>query len=167
MPIVSGDIDFFLSGGASNAVPDDSLGGVKSSVEVVDNTLHNLFDKVTGDESLAGDTNYRGIYVNNSHATLTLEAAVVWIDLNTTNTEISIALAGEGLDATMETIVDEDTAPVGEVFTQPANKAAGLSFGDIPALQKFGLWIERVIAAATSAENAATFHIKVEGDTAA
>ena len=167
MPIVSGDIDYFLSGGASNSDVDASLGGVKSSVEIVDNTLHNLFDKVTGDESLAGDTNYRGIYVNNSHGSLTLESAIVWIDLNTTNTEISIALAGEGVDATMETIANEATAPIGEVFTQPANKAAGLAMGDIAFGEKYGIWIERVIAAATAAENAATFHIKVEGDTAA
>ena len=116
---------------------------------------------------MAGDTNYRGIYINNSHGSLTLETATVWIELNTTNTEISIALAGEGLDATMETIADEDTAPIGEVFTQPANKAAGLVMGDIPFGNKYGLWLERVIAPATSAENAATFHIKVEGDTAA
>ncbi len=134
---------------------------------MVDNTLHNLFDKVTGDESLAGKTNYRGIYIVNSHGSLTLESGVVWIDLNTTNTEIAIALAGEGKDATMETIADEDTAPVGEVFTQPANKAAGLSLGDMAFGEKYGLWLRRVIAPATSAENAATFHIKVEGDTAA
>ncbi len=167
MPIVAGDIDFFLSGGAGNSDVDASLGGVISATEIVDNTLHNLFDKVTGDESLAGATNYRGIYIVNSHGSLTLESAVVWIDLNTTNTEIAIALAGEGVDATMETISDEDTAPVGEVFTQPANKAAGIAIGDMAFGEKYGLWLRRVIAAATSAENAATFHIKVEGDTAA
>jgi len=167
MPIVSADIDFFLSGGAGNTVPDNSLGGVISTTQIIDNTLHNLFDLVTGDESLAGDTNYRGMYIVNSHVSLTLESAIVWIDLNTTNTEIAIALAGEGLDATMETIADEDTAPVGEVFTQPATKGAGLSLGNIPFGQKFGLWERRVIGAATSAEDNATFHIKVEGDTAA
>jgi len=166
MAILSTDIDFFLSGGGTNTDPDLSLGGVISTTEIVDNTLHNLFDKVTGDEALSGKTNYRGIYIKNSHASLTLESAIVWIDLNTTNSEIAIALAGEGLDVTMETIVDEDTAPVGETFTQPANKAAGLSLGNIPFGQKFGLWLRRVIGAATSAEDAATFHIKVEGDTA-
>ena len=166
MPIVSGDIDFFLSGGAGNSDPNASLGGVISTTQIVDNTLHNLFDKVTGDESLAGKINYRGIYINNSHGSLTLETGKVWIDLNTTNSEIAIALAGEGKDATMETIADEDTAPVGETFSQPANKAAGLTLGDMAFGEKYGLWLRRTIGAATPAENAATFHIKVEGDTA-
>ena len=167
MPIISGDIDYFLSGGVGNTNPNLSLGGVKSTTQIVDNTLHNLFDKVTGDESLSGKTNVRGIYIVNSHGSLTLESAKAWIDLNTTGSQISIALAGEGLDATMETIANEDASPVGETFSQPANKAAGMSLGDVPFGQKYGLWIKRIVAAATPAENAATFHIKTEGDTAA
>lgn len=166
MPIVAGDIDFHLSGGTSNTDPNASLGGVISNTQIVDNTLHNLFDKITGDESLAGDIEYRGYYVKNAHGTLTLEAAVIWIQQNTTNSEISIALAAEAVNVTMATIANESTAPSGITFSQPANKAAGLSIGNIPAGQFKGIWVKRDIGAATLAEDAAEFHIKVEGDTA-
>ena len=54
MPIVAGDIDFRLSGGAANSDVNASLGGAKSSTELVDATLHNLFDQVSGDEAQAG-----------------------------------------------------------------------------------------------------------------
>ena len=167
MPIVSGDIDFFLSGGSGNTNPNNSLGGVISTTEVIDDTLHNVFDKVTGDQALAGDTNYRGIYVKNSHASITLETTIIWINQNTTNSEIAIGLSAQGLNATMTAIANESTAPAAVSFSQPANKAAGLTMGDIPATQNYGYWLRRVIAPATAAENAATFHIKVEGDTAA
>lgn len=167
MPIVSGDIDFFLSGGAGNTDPNASLGGIISTTQVVDDTLHNVFDKVTGDEALAGDIEYRGIYVKNSHASITLETTIIWINQNTTNSEIAIGLSAQGLNATMTAIANESTAPAAVSFSQPANKGAGLTMGNIPATQNYGFWIRRTIGAATPAENAATFHIKVEGDTAA
>lgn len=68
MAIVDADVKFFLSGGAGNSDPNASLGGVMSSTEVVDNTLHNLFDYVSGTEAGAGDTEYRAIYLKNTNS---------------------------------------------------------------------------------------------------
>ena len=167
MPIISTDIDFFLSkvGGGAQSDPNDSFGGAISTTEVVDDTLHNVFDKVSGDEALAGKINYKALYVKNSHASLSLEDAKIWIESNTSLNDISIALAGEGINGTMERPTDEDTAPSGETFTQPANKAAGLTVGTLAFGDNHGFWEKRDIAAATPGENAASFQIKVEGDT--
>lgn len=55
MPILDEEIKFYLTGGAANDDPNASLGGAISSVEIASGNLHNLFDKVTGDESSAGD----------------------------------------------------------------------------------------------------------------
>ena len=44
MAIVASDIKIRLSGGGANSDVNASLGGAKSSVEVTDNSLHNLFD---------------------------------------------------------------------------------------------------------------------------
>ncbi len=78
-----------------NTNPNASLGGAVSSTEVVDNSLHNLFDKVSADESLSGDTEYRAVFIKNNHSTLTLENAKVYIYSNTpspdTNVQISVA----------------------------------------------------------------------------
>ena len=40
---------------------------------------NNLFDDISGDDSLAGDIEYRGIYVENSHATDTMTNVTIWI----------------------------------------------------------------------------------------
>jgi len=169
MAIVAGDIEYRLSGGASESDPNLSLGGVVSSVEVVDASDNNLFADVSGDDASAGATHYRLIYVFNNHGSLTLQGAKVWISTDTTSSddEIDIALAGEGLNSTTETIADEDTAPVGETFTHPTSKATGLTLGDIPAGQRYGVWIRRIVNSSASAIAANSGIISVEGDTAA
>src|ERR1041385_1698976 len=133
MPIASSDIKIFLSGGSGNSDPNASLGGVKSSTEVTDNTLNNLFDDVSGTESNAGDTEYRCVYVYNNHGTLSMQNTHVYISSNTSSadTTFDIALAGEGVNATAETVANENTAPVGESFSAPTTYAAGLDMGTI------------------------------------
>ncbi len=169
MPIVPGDIDFYLSGGAANADVNASLGGAKSSVQVVAATLHNLFDRVTGDEGDVGDTEYRCIYVQNNHATLTLLAAFLWVQTNTpsTDTTVEIALGGEGSGGTAETVANENTAPVGETFSAPATKGAGLSLGDLAPGGFYPIWIKRIVSAAAAAYDNDGATLRVEGDTAA
>jgi len=172
MPILATDILFFLSIAISGPQtnPNDSIGGEISTTQVVDNTLHNVFDKVSGDQALAGDTNYRVLYVKNNHVSITLEDTVGWIQSNTTNSEIAIAKSNEGVgNGTTTGVVqrpaDELTAPTSITFIQPGNKAAGILFGDIAAQQVHGFHERRIIGAATPGENAATFQIKFEGDT--
>lgn len=169
MAIIATDIKYFHSGGVGNSDPDADLGGAKSTTAVTDDTLNNVFDKVVGDEADSGDTEYRGIYFENDHASLTLETTLVWIETQTTssNDAVAIALAGEGIDGTMETIANESTAPSGETFTAPANKASGLLSSDLTAQQFHGLWLRRVVDASAAAFDTNSFVIQVEGDTAA
>lgn len=169
MPITSTDIQFRFSGGSGNTDPNASLGGVMSTTEITNATLHNLFDIVSGDEAAPGDTEYRGIYVLNNHGSLTWEAVFFWINLQTTSpdTSLAIALAGEGVNATMETIANESTAPAGESFTSPSTKGTGLSLGNLAAGQRYGLWLRRTVNGGTAAFDTDTTIIQVEGDTAA
>ena len=170
MPIVSGDIDFHGSGGASAATIDLWLGGVQSNTQVTDNVDNNLFEDVTGAEASSGNTDYKGIYVRNAHGSLTLQNAVIWIESNTTSgdTAVRIALDLAGKNATMDTIVDKDTEPSPvPTWSTAANKGAGLTLGDMAFSENFGIWVERVVSAAASAVNGDTFQLKVEGDTSA
>ncbi len=169
MAIVAGDFEFRLSGGAAESDPNNSLGGVKSSVEITDASLHNLFDVVSGAEASAGDTEYRGFYFHNGHGSLTLENTLIWISTESSSTDsaLNLALAGEGLNATMETIGDEDTAPVGETFTHITTEGTGLSLGNVPSAQHFGIWVERVISGGASAFATDTAVLTVKGETAA
>ena len=169
MAIVAGDIKLYLSGGGANSDPNAALGGAISSTEVTDNTLHNLFDKVTGAEGLAGDTEYRCIYVKNTHGSLTLESAKVWVQTNTPSGDsaIAIALGGEGENGTAETIADESTAPSGESFSAPVDYANGLSLGDLDAGNSYPIWVRRTITASAAAYDDDSVVLGIQGDTAA
>jgi hypothetical protein len=169
MAIVAGDIEFRLSGGASNNDPNISLGGAKSSVEIVDATLQNLFDNISGAEASAGDTEYRCFYVHNAHATLSLQNAVAWIQTNTpsTSTAINIGAGTAAINATEQTVANESTAPSGVSFSAAANEGAAISLGTIPAGQHKAIWVRRVVDAAAAAYDNDGATIRIKGETAA
>lgn len=165
MPIASSDIKFRLSGGASNAVPGASLGGVKSSVDAAGATI---FDGVSSAESSTGDVEYRCVYVHNAHATLALDNAVFWAQANTPSATTTLD-SGPGTSAvngTEQTVASESTTPSGVTFIAAAAKVSGVSLGSIPAGQSRAVWIRRTINAGTAA-GADTFTFRVEGDTTA
>ena len=172
MPIVSTDIKFLLSGGSGNTNPNASLGGVRSTTEIVDNTIQNLFDNVTGSESAAGDTEYRCFYVKNGHGTITWETVVKWIEAQVSggaNVEIGLDPAGNGdgsATGVATTIADEQTAPTGVTFSAPTTKATGLSIGNLTAGQMRAVWVKRIVPAATPGQAADGADLRGEGDTA-
>ena len=173
MAITSSNIKFYLSGGTSNSNVNASLGGAISTTEVTDNSLHNLFDKTLGTESTAGDIEYRCIYVKNTHASLELELAKIWISTNTSSPAnvIAIALDGAGKGGTAETESDENVAPTGETFSNPSAYSSGLSLDGggtgLGAGISYPIWIRRTIAAGATAVDNVTFVLSVQGDTAA
>lgn len=170
MPLSATDIKFYLSGGTSNTDPNLSLGGVISSTEIVDNIDNNLFDDVTGDESASGDVEYRCIYIKNTHTTITLQNAVVYISQETPGDDIiDIGLdpAGVGDGSTTgvaTTIPDESTAPTGVTFSHPTTKATGLSIGDLAPGQCIAIWIKRTVPAGAAAKAGNSFQLSVEGE---
>ncbi len=168
MPIVTAEIQYRLSGGAGNSDPNASLGGIISATEIVTATLQNLFASVGAQEAQDGSVKYRGIYIINTNATITWQSVFLWIQANTPSptTTFDISLATEGVNATIQTIVDEDTAPVGQVFTAPATKATGLDMSDIPATQSYGVWVRRTVTAGTAALAVDNAILEVEGETA-
>lgn len=161
MAIVSTDIKYRLSGGASNTDPAASLGGVKSSTDA-----SNYFDDVSSAEASAGDTEYRCVYVHNNHGSLTLIGAKVWIQANTPSgdTDVAIGLGTSAVNGTEQTVVDESTAPSGVSFSQPTTFAGGLSIGDIPTGQHKAVWVRRVVNSGAAAY-ADSFTLRVQGDT--
>lgn len=165
MPIVASDLQVRLSGGAANSDPNLSLGGAKSSVTAPTN----LFDNVSSAESSAGHTDYRCYYIHNAHATLTAQSAKVWIQSNTPSpdTTVTIALAGEGVNGTAETIANENTAPVGETFSAAATEGAALAIGNIPPGQHIAIWVKRVVTGGAAAYTGDGCTIRVKADTSA
>lgn len=169
MPIVEADLAYRLSGGIANIDPDLALGGVMSTAAggiIVTDTLNNDMNDITSTEAAAGITIYHGYYYQNNHATLTWTTPVFWIESQTSSgqTSVEIAIADEAKNVAMETIASETTAPVGPVFTTPANKAAGIAIGSLDASDNRGTWVKYIVnAGATTSLDQYT--IKAEGDT--
>lgn len=170
MAIVASDIKIRLSGGAANADVNLSFGGAKSSVEVVDASIHNLFDVVSSAETAAGDIEYRCVYIHNGHGSLTMQSPKVWIQTQTPDTETSadIALAAAAVNATETAVANEGTAPGGGVtFSAPSTEGAALTIPDIPAGQHKAIWVRRTVNAAAAAYNTDSVVIRIKCDTAA
>lgn len=162
MPIVSTDIKYRLSGGASNNDPAASLGGAKSSTDAAST----IFDDVSSAEATAGDIEYRCVYVHNNHGTLTLQGAKVWIQTQTpsADTDVAIGLGSSAVNGTEQTVANEGTAPTSVTFSAPSSFAGGISIGDIPAGQHKAVWIRRTVnAGAAGAPD--SFALRVQGDT--
>lgn len=166
MSIVPTDIRVNLSGGAGNTDPNASLGGAISTTELVDNALHNLFDRVLGAESAAGDVEFRAVFIRNAHATLTLETARVFIRSNTpspgTHCQISVATE-EG--SPIQIIPNEKTAPTGQTFSDAAAEGTALVIGNLAPGASRGLWIRREVTAGAGAFSNDQITIEVQGDT--
>lgn len=169
MAIVAGEIVLRLSGGSGNSDPNASLGGVISSNAVVDATLNNLFDNVSGAESEAGDVEYRCVYVRNGNATLTMQNAVVWIQTNTpaAGSTIDIGLGTSAINGTEQTVANESTAPSGVTFSAAATEGAAISLGNIPTGQHCAFWIRRTITAGAAAYNNDSVTLRIKCETAA
>lgn len=169
MPIVASDIKFYLSGGAANANPLLSLGGVMSSVEANPATL---FDPISGLIAIAGQTDYRCVYIKNTHATLSLTATRPFI-LSTTgsNTSYSYGVSIEA-NGVMETFVLTNPTDVmagsnlQTGFWASATTYSGTAdahIGDIAPGSFRALWIKRqVIAGASAGSRGLT--MRIQGD---
>jgi hypothetical protein len=149
-----------LSGGATNTVANDSLGGVKSlegaaEITTSDTTLNNLFDNVSKAENFAGDTNYRCIYIENIAGSGTFSNGEVYLT-GTPLADIAVGFGPEGdggIDETAELVADETTAPAGVAFSQPTDLVP-LSFPSYALVQAgdttlgegsyIALWIRRI-----------------------
>lgn len=173
MPIVASDIVYRLSGGAGNTNPNSALGGAISTAGggLINSgvPLNNMFDDVSGDESDAGDVEYRCIFVRNDHGSLTLQNPVLWIQSTTpsSDTVMAIAVADEGVANTVETIANEGTAPSGPSFSSPTSKGAGIALPDIAAGAAIGIWVRRTVTSSAAAANNDVFTLRVEGETGA
>lgn len=150
-----------------------SLGKYISTTAITDNTLHNLFDIVTGAENAASDVEYRGFFLHNNHATLTYENVVIYLSSEVAGgTVAAISVDTTGItakgsaSAQMKTIVDESTAPATQTFSAPTTLGTALAIGNIPAGSVQGIWVRRT-AANTSAVDSDGVTFTVSGDTAA
>jgi len=118
------------------------------------NIANNMFDDVAKADAKAGDTEYRGVYWQNDHASDSMVDMRMWVQTNTPGQDvIQIALADEAAGVSMATIADEDTAPGGSVDFDAANPVdydSGLVLPDLVFSDYKGWWIRRTVPAGTN-----------------
>lgn len=180
MAIVTGDllVKLSVSAAAGNTTaqgdPNASLGDQISTTALTDNTLHNLFDVITGDENAASDVEYRCLFVHNNHGTLAWQNPTLWITSEVANGasaafgwDTTAASAVGSASAQALTVANESTAPAGVSFSAPTSKASGIQLGaNISAGNVKAFWVRR-----TAANNAALDNdgvtLRLEGDSSA
>jgi len=146
MSIETADFEIRFSGGSSNNSGNASLGGVKSSNEAPE-TLNALFDAVSAAEALAGDIEYRGLYLHNGNTTDEMVNIVLYLDTVSTSadTDIAVGVGTSAVNGTEQTIADEGTAPSGVSFSTPTSAGSGVSLGSLAAGESKAFWIRRTV----------------------
>lgn len=165
MSVLTTDILYYLTGGVGNTDPNLSLGGTTSSTQV-GSGLHNIFDYVSPTEAAAGDVEYRAITVKNNNIADTLYDAKVYISLETTSADSTIALAYDSGGS--QSVVDESTAPSAPAltFTSPTSYSTGIGLGDMAPAATKRIWLRRTITAGAGIQANDNGSLTVSGATA-
>ncbi len=154
-------IEYRLSGGQFNAVPNGSLGGQRSDTLITTDTLENLFDNITRAEALVGRTEYRCFYVFNTGGGH-ISGAIIEIKTNPAVTTLSVGLdpigKGDGRnDGVATTISTEDTTPTGvKFFSEDILSTDGpfdivkLPLGLLKSGEGVAVWLKRITEQATA-----------------
>lgn len=161
------------NGNTAASTPNASLGGDVSTTILTNNSLHNLFDAVSGDENVALVPEYRLLFIHNNHATdVAGPNGKLWLFTNTVAgaSTISIALDSTGQTALASAavqskiIANETTAPSpAETWSSPLTKAAGISLANLAAGFVLPVWIRRTPSNGGSRSNV-TVALRAEWD---
>lgn len=177
MAIVAADIVLKLSapgasaGNTTGGTVGNGLGKYVSTTVLADASDNGLFPDVTGAENAASFTDYACVFVHNTHATLTLVGAKLYLStqvaggttINVGVDTTAISAVGSGSVQAL-TIANETTAPAGVTFSNPTSTGTALTLGDLAPGQVKAFWARRVAAAtAPQANDGVTF--AVFGDT--
>lgn len=181
MPIVASDIKIRLSvttgsaGNTSTSSGPASLGKYISTTDVPTGT-NQLFNTITGTENAGSVVKYRCFFVYNSHATLTLQSAVVWLQGGdpaggavVTLAVDSTAASAVGSATAQALTAASETAPGGSItgltYSAPSSSTTGLSLGNIGPGQCRAVWVKQ--AAQNSSAVTETVTLAVTGSTLA
>lgn len=136
----------------------DTHGGdIDVASEIISGVDQNVFDDVSNAERIAGDTEYRKIYIRNENAD-TWNAVKLWVDTFTaaTNDEISIKLG------TNSGVQSSEGVAAGYVSPDAKGHADVLTVGDLAQDAYQSVWIKRIVSAAGAGYTANSFKLAFE-----
>lgn len=134
-------ITVFLSGGATNAFQELSIGGVMSNVIAP----QMIFGRISNASYLSGKTIYRCVYVKTTLAA-TLKAFIK-ADTGANTTQIAVGWGAAAANGTETAVANENTAPAGVTFSTATTLGSAVSSGALTANSTKALWYRLVIQA--------------------
>src|ERR1041384_6350222 len=173
MPVAASDILLKYSVGSGSAgnstsgTRDTSLGKYISTTQV-SAPPNAFFDDVSSAEALAGDTEYRCIFVHNSHATdsalnvsVAIQSEVAGGGVTTIALDnLAASAVGSSSAQTAGPVADENTAPTGV-----GSFGSSVTIGTLLAGQCRAVWLKRTVGASTGniVGDGFTFHVAGDG----
>mgnify|MGYP000212221722 CR=1 FL=1 len=141
------------------------LGGALTT-PIPEESLHNIFDAVSGKEAKLGDTEYRCVYIKNTNTEDTLYNAVLFILTQPTGSKehVQIARGTAPTNATEQTVLNENTAPLGVTFVDAPDLENGVVLGDIPPNGHRSIWIKREISSNAPVSRNSRVFLAISGD---
>ena len=132
-------------------------GDIDTGNEITSGVDQNIFDDVSDAERVAGDTEYRKIYIRNEN-TATWNAVKGWISQFTASSddEITVKL---GTNAGVQSIEG-----VAAGYVSPSSKSHGdvLSIGNLVQNAYQSIWIKRIVDATSSGYSENNFKLAFE-----
>ena len=126
-------------------------------------SLNNLWDDISGDETEAGDVEYRGIYIMNTNDSDSFLNIKLWISEEIADAQTKVDI---GIEApVMQSIANESTAPSGITFSHPVSESEGIDIPDLGASEYYGIWIRRTVTAGDSHGSSLGYTLSVKGET--
>ena len=108
MVVTSGQILFFLSGGAANTNPLESKGGQISNTVILPDDFNTVFDDITAVENSEGTLEHRALYVKNAGTDM-LRAPRIYFGFS--DGFVSMGLTSRTAGSTEDNIPTEDAVP--------------------------------------------------------
>lgn len=164
MVVLQENLQFRLSGGATNTNPFASLGGAKSANQMKDDILDALFDPISINQRLSGHTDYYCIYVHNNSSTSQMSNTKIWFTVVTSL--MSMGLGTSPVGGTEQSINPDTNPPAGVNFSQPTSELNSLSIGIIPATSHKAVWFRRICPINITPTASVLTRFKCEGDNA-
>ena len=156
-------VKVYLSGGAANKFPTTSLGGVRSTTEIVAATLNNLFDDTTRVEIINGRTEYRCFYIKNESGGDFMRARFINLVVPV-DAEFSFAVNTK--QSTPEQLPKEDQTPIGLTFYEFTDwRALEIAIGVLDDNEEIAIWLKRKVLAGSDTVKMVDFDIDGQDNT--
>ena len=184
MALSSVDLVYYYTDTGSTTDTTTSLGETINANTIPSDTANNFFDDVTGDESTAGDIEYRCFAFKNTSDTYDYINCKAWITgcVRAAANKDTIGFALQDPDGgTVQNPADESTGPNSTAFTVPVgggstcswtfedgtddNPSATLTYGTLPFGSFCAIWFRRDVPAGAAAYSNRATTIQWQGET--